>query len=111
MAHFVAVADTFVVDRSADIDVVVEKTGDSGAERRVVRQKLDRRWFWSKWLLEVRLHLLLIDAQVVLLNPSHDLHLFYDFVPPSLWPNHQTSSFLLFSVYSPFLFVASRLLS
>jgi len=46
----------------ADIDGVGEKTGGSG----VGRQKLDMRWFWLKWLLEVLLRLLLIDAQVAL---------------------------------------------
>jgi len=50
----------------ADIDGVGEKTGGSGAEMRVGRQKLDMRWFWLKWLLEVLLRLLLIDAQVAL---------------------------------------------
>ena len=65
VADFVAVADTFVVDRYvADIDVV-EWAGDSGAERSVGMQMLDMRWFWSKWLEEV-LPLLLIDAQAAL---------------------------------------------
>ena len=98
VADFVAVADTFVVDRYvADIDVV-ERTGDSGAERSVGMQMLDMRWFWSKWLQEVLPHLL-IDAQVALLDPRHDFLLFCDFAPPLLWPNHQTSSCLLVSVY------------
>ena len=98
MADFVAVVDTFVVDRLADIEVVVEKTVDSGAVRRVGMQRLDTRWFWSKWLQEVLPHLL-TDAQVALLDPRHDFYLFFGFAPLSLWPNHQTSSCLLVSVY------------
>ena len=100
VADFVAVADTFVVDRYvADIDVG-EWAGDSGAERSVGMQMLDMRWFWSKWLQEV-LPLHLIDAQDALLDLRHDFHLSCDLAPPSLLPNHQTSSFLLFSVDSP----------
>ena len=60
--------------------VVVEKTQDAGAVRSVGRQRLDMRWFWSKWLEEV-LPLLLIDAQAALLDPRHDFHLFFDFAP------------------------------
>ena len=46
VADFVAVADSFLVDKPADNDVaVVEKTEDSGAVRSVGRQRLDTRWF------------------------------------------------------------------
>lgn len=108
LAHFVVVADLvalyhiFDVDRLADIDVVVEKTGGSEVVRRMVgTRRLDMRWFWSTWLQEALLHLL-INVQVALLDPGHDFHLFSDFAPPSLLPNRQTSSFLLFSVcWSP----------